>query len=224
MRRELENWYGTKESWIKWCHFNVRLPCDCKKLFVKLPCNSISSSSQLYMTTWWLPDRTWPSSFWSALGTSSSPQLHPVSGTKISPSPRKSHSKLELETLFAYVCLGPFERMPNHIIIFLTFRFRLSAGWIVSTMRFGIRMVEFPTATSKLYPRILNNVIFRRSPDLSRIHDPAHGTFCRFLVGFSTSKHMCSCMAWNWSTNMSIKWLRSWWIRFKSLRVYCKPS
>ena len=58
MRRELENWYGTKKSWIKWCHFNVRLPCDCKKLFVNYPAtdNRISSSSQLYMTTWRLPD------------------------------------------------------------------------------------------------------------------------------------------------------------------------
>lgn len=177
------------------------------------------------MTTWWLPDRTWPSSFWSALGTSSSPQLHPVSGTKISPSPRKSHSKLvgAGSTCFAYVCLGPFERMrgitSSYYIIFLTFRFHLSAGWIgFNNDFFGIRMVEFPAATSKLHPRILNNVIFRRSPDLSRIHHPAHGTFCRFLVGFSTSKHMCSCMAWNWSTNMSIKWLRSWHGEFDSNR------
>lgn len=52
MRRELENWYGTKESWIKWCHFNVRLPCDCKKLFVNYPATAYLPAHNYT----WLPD------------------------------------------------------------------------------------------------------------------------------------------------------------------------
>lgn len=172
------------------------------------------------MTTW----PTWPSSFWSALGTSSSPQLHPVSGTKISPSPRKSHSKLELVPpvcLCYYVCLGTFWKNAE----FTSSYFSLSGSISLQGESFQQWDLEsewwnFPQLPQNciLGPRILNNVIFRRSPDLSRIHDPAHGTFCRFLVGFSTSKHMCSCMAWNWSTNMSIKWLRSWHGEFDSNR------
>ena len=52
MRRELENWYGTKESWIKWCHFNVRLPCDCKKLFVNYPATAYLPAHNYT----WLPE------------------------------------------------------------------------------------------------------------------------------------------------------------------------
>ena len=33
-----------------------------------------------------------------------------------------------------------------------------------------------------------------------------------------TSKHMCSWIAWNLSTNMSIKWLRSWMQRTVSIQ------
>ena len=56
MRRELENWYGTKESWIKWCHFNVRLPCDCKK---KALCKTTLQQTTEYLPAHnytWLPD------------------------------------------------------------------------------------------------------------------------------------------------------------------------
>lgn len=187
MRRELENWYGTKESWIKWCHFNVRLPCDCKKLFVNYPATAYLPAHNYT----WLPDDylTGP----DLLHFEALLELQVVR----SYTPwvaQRSHRHLAIQSwswrhCFAYVCLGPFERMrgitSSYYIIFLTFRFHLSAGWIgFNNDFFGIRMVEFPAATSKLYPRILNNVIFRRSPDLSRIHHPAHGTFCPIFGGF----------------------------------------